>query len=127
MSGFIELEQANLSGDMSGVALAKPETLVQTDVKWFLSIDRNDLPKEIIEKGKSTFRSIKIDNEEVEFTDGFTDLHTKIYEETLDGNGFGIENARNSIELVHKLRNEKVDSQTDRDKQHHFLMKRENF
>ncbi|MFA5804178.1 MAG: hypothetical protein WC879_06010, partial [Melioribacteraceae bacterium] len=74
-----------------------------------------------------TFRSIKIDNEEIEFTEGFTDLHTKVYEKTLVGKGFGIEEARNSIELVYKLRNEKVDSQTDRDKQHHFLMKRENF
>ncbi|MFA5806373.1 MAG: Gfo/Idh/MocA family oxidoreductase, partial [Melioribacteraceae bacterium] len=45
MAGFLELENANLSGDLSGVALAKPETLVQTDVKWFLSIDKNDLTK----------------------------------------------------------------------------------
>jgi len=98
MSGFIELEQANLSG----------ETLVQTDVKWFLSIDRNDLPKEIIEKGKLTFRSIKIDNEEVEFTDGFTDLHNKVYEKTLTGAGFRIEVARPSVELVYNIRNEKI-------------------
>lgn len=88
MAGFIELENAN--------------------VKWFLSIDRNDLPKEIIEKGKSTFRSIKIDNEEVEFTDGFTDLHTKVYEKTIAGEGFGIEDARNSIELVYRIKSSKI-------------------
>ncbi|MHB8581606.1 MAG: Gfo/Idh/MocA family oxidoreductase [Ignavibacteriaceae bacterium] len=88
MSGFIELENAN--------------------VKWFLSIDRKDLPEDIVNNGKSTFRSIKVDNKEVEFTEGFTDLHTKVYSETLDGRGFGIEAARPSVELVYKIRNEKI-------------------
>ena len=113
MAGFLELENANLSGDLSGVALAKPETLVQTDVKWYLSIDRNDLPEEIIKNGKTTFRSIIVDDKELEFTEGFTDLHTKVYEKTLVGEGFGIEDARNSIELVYKLRNEKVTNEKD--------------
>jgi UDP-N-acetyl-2-amino-2-deoxyglucuronate dehydrogenase len=104
MAGFLELENAN--------------------VKWFLSIDRNDLPRDIVEKKKTTFRSINIDGEEVEFTEGFTNLHTKVYEDTLAGNGFGIEDARNSIELVHKLRNEKIMIPTDREKMHGFLTKR---
>jgi hypothetical protein len=59
-AGFLELENANLSV----VAFTKPETLVQTDVKWFLSTNRNDLPKKIIENGKSIFRSIKIASKE---------------------------------------------------------------
>jgi UDP-N-acetyl-2-amino-2-deoxyglucuronate dehydrogenase len=85
MSGFLELERAN--------------------VKWFLSIDRNDLPAETVSKGRSTFRSIQVDNTEVEFTEGFTDLHTRVYEETLSGKGFRINDARPSIQLVYELRN----------------------
>ncbi|MCL5027891.1 MAG: Gfo/Idh/MocA family oxidoreductase [Bacteroidetes bacterium] len=88
MCGFIELEKAN--------------------VKWFLSIDRNDLPEEVVKNGKTTFRSIKVDEKEVEFTEGFTDLHTKVYSETLEGRGLGIETARPSVELVHEIRNEKI-------------------
>jgi UDP-N-acetyl-2-amino-2-deoxyglucuronate dehydrogenase len=79
--------------------------LENADVNWFLSIDRNDLPKEAIEKKKSTYRSIKIDNKEIEFTEGFTDLHAEVYRATLNGNGFTINDARQSIELVHKIRN----------------------
>jgi len=83
-SGFIELQHAN--------------------VQWFLSIDGKDLPKETIEKGKPTHRSITIDGKELEFTEGFTDLHTKIYEEIIKGNGFGIETARQSIETAYDIR-----------------------
>ena len=72
---------------------------------WFLSIDRNDLPFEATPGQKTTFRSITIDGEEVEFTEGFTDLHTRVYEETLAGRGFGIAEARPSIELTHRVRN----------------------
>jgi UDP-N-acetyl-2-amino-2-deoxyglucuronate dehydrogenase len=78
--------------------------LARADVLWFLSIDRSDLPFDAVPGGKSTFRSIAIDGEEVEFTDGFTDLHTRVYEETLAGRGFGIEDARPSVELAHRLR-----------------------
>ena len=56
-------------------------------VDWFLAIDRNDLPDNTKTNGRSTYRSIKVDGEEIEFTDGFTDLHTKVYEETLAGRG----------------------------------------
>ncbi len=73
-------------------------------VRWFLSIDKNDLPDEIKAKGQSTYRSITIDGEEVEFSGGFTDLHTIVYQETMKGNGFGLEDARPSIELVHDIR-----------------------
>ena len=88
MSGFIELQDAT--------------------VKWFLSTERDDLPAEASSKGASTFRSVTVDGEEVQFSEGFTDLHTRVYEETLKGNGFGIEDARPSIILVQKLRSASV-------------------
>jgi UDP-N-acetyl-2-amino-2-deoxyglucuronate dehydrogenase len=83
-AGFIELKNAN--------------------VKWFLSTDKIDLPLESIKNGAPTFRSITIDGSEIQFSEGFTDLHTRVYEETLKGNGFGIDDARPSITLVQKLR-----------------------
>ena len=84
MSGFIELQNAN--------------------VKWFLSTDKSDLPNDAVKKGLPTYRSITVDGEEIQFSEGFTDLHTRVYEETLKGNGFGIEDARPSIALVRKIR-----------------------
>lgn len=84
MSGFLELQNAN--------------------VKWFLSTDKSDLPKEDANKGLSTYRSISVDGEEIQFSEGFTDLHTKVYEDTINEKGFGIEDARPSILLVRKLR-----------------------
>ncbi|HEX9912495.1 MAG TPA: Gfo/Idh/MocA family oxidoreductase, partial [candidate division Zixibacteria bacterium] len=77
-------------------------------VKWFLSIDKNDLPDETKNTGKTTFRSITIDGQEVEFSEGFTDLHTIVYRETLSGRGFGLEDARPSVVLAHDIRNAKV-------------------
>jgi UDP-N-acetyl-2-amino-2-deoxyglucuronate dehydrogenase len=79
--------------------------LQNADVNWLLSIDRNDLPIETMENNKASFRSLKTDGMEIEFSDGFAELHTKVYEEILSGNGMGIGDARPSIELVHKLRN----------------------
>jgi UDP-N-acetyl-2-amino-2-deoxyglucuronate dehydrogenase len=79
--------------------------LENADVEWFLSIDVNDLPEKEKTEGKRTFRSILIDGEEFEFSEGFTDLHTKVYRNILNGNGFGIDEVRPSIELAHKLRN----------------------
>lgn len=84
-SGYIELQNAH--------------------VRWFLSIERKDLPKAAVERGQSTYRSITIDGEEIEFSGGFTDLHTLVYRETLAGRGFGLEDARPSITLVHDIRN----------------------
>ncbi len=72
-----------------------------------LSIDATTLPKAVQEKGQRTYRSIRIEGEEIEFSEGFTDLHTKSYQEILNGNGFGIDEARPSIELVHAIRNAK--------------------
>jgi len=88
MAGFIELERAN--------------------VRWYLSLDKDDLPANIRAKGQPTFRSIKIDGEELEFSGGFTDLHTVVYRDILQGGGYGIGDARPSIELVHDIRHAKL-------------------
>ncbi len=83
--------------------------LKNADVQWFLSIDGNDLPESV--KGQQpTYRSITVDGEEIEFSGGFRDLHTVVYEQTLAGNGFGIEDARPSIELVHNIRTAEVEA-----------------
>ena len=76
-------------------------------VRWFLSINDEVLPTEKLEKGQRTYRSITIEGEELEFSGGFTDLHTLSYERILNGNGYGIEDARQSIEIVHNIRNSK--------------------
>ncbi len=78
--------------------------LESADVRWFLSVDRGDLPRRADVEGRSTFRSITVDGEEVEFSDGFSELHTKVYRRTLEGQGFGLAEARPSIELVHTIR-----------------------
>lgn len=78
--------------------------LAHADVCWLLSVDRADLPPEVGPTGRSTYRSIKVDGRELEFSEGFTDLHTRVYERCLSGDGFGIADARPSIELVHRLR-----------------------
>ena len=79
--------------------------LDNADVQWFLSIDSSDLPTEVAQKGQPTYRSITIDGEEVEFSGGFTDLHTIVYREVLAGRGFTLDDARPSITLVHDIRN----------------------
>ncbi len=84
MSGFLELERAR--------------------VRWYLSIDPQDLPFKARPGERSSYRSIVVDEEEIEFTDGFVDLHTRVYQETLAGKGFDIRAARPSIDLVHAVR-----------------------
>jgi len=84
MAGFLELARAR--------------------VRWFLSADRCDLPFAPEPGVKTTFRSITVDGEEVEFSEGFGHLHTQIYEEALAGRGFGIDDSRPAIELSHRIR-----------------------
>lgn len=84
-AGFLELDKAR--------------------IRWFLSIDYNDLPQEEKKKGKRTFRSITVDGNELEFSEGFTELHTVTYKEILKGNGYGLNDARQSIETVYQIRN----------------------
>jgi UDP-N-acetyl-2-amino-2-deoxyglucuronate dehydrogenase len=74
-------------------------------VRWFLSINYDVLPDDIKAKGQRTYRSITIEGEELEFSGGFTDLHTKVYQGVLDGKGFGLDDARQAIEIVHDIRN----------------------
>ncbi len=73
-------------------------------VRWFLSIDVNDVPKAVRDKGQRTFRSISVSGQELEFSGGFTDLHTKSYQEILNGRGFGLEENRSAIETVSNIR-----------------------
>ncbi len=101
MSGFIELEHAR--------------------VRWFLSVDKNDLPFSAKAGGKTTFRSITVDGKEIEFSEGFTDLHTRVYEETLAGRGFGIKDARPSIDLTYAIRSAEI---SPKDELIHPLLKK---
>ena len=104
-----------LFGDVerNEVHVSSPERLGGTlqlknaDVQWFLSVDPADLPQRLIGK-QTTYRSITVDGEEIEFSGGFRDLHSEIYRETLAGRGFGIDAARPSIELVYQIRTAKV-------------------
>ena len=77
-------------------------TLENADVTWHLSVDKNDLPAEAGEK--TTWRSLTLDGEAFEFSDGFTDLHTAVYQDILNGGGYGLADARPAIELVHRIR-----------------------
>jgi UDP-N-acetyl-2-amino-2-deoxyglucuronate dehydrogenase len=76
-------------------------------VRWFLSINYDALPQEIKAKGQRTYRSITIEGKELEFSTGFTDLHTRVYEGILQGNGYGLDDAKQAIEIVHEIRNSK--------------------
>ena len=84
-AGFLELERAR--------------------VRWFLSIDYNDIPDDLKTSGKRTYRSITVNGKEIEFSGGFTDLHTISYENILEGRGYGLEAARTSIGIVYNIRN----------------------
>jgi len=79
--------------------------LERARVRWFLSVDENSLPEAVKQKGQRTFRSIQIEGKELEFSEGFTDLHTASYREILAGNGFRLSEARQSIQTVYQIRN----------------------
>jgi len=81
--------------------------LERARVRWFLSVDFDDIPKEIKEKGQRTYRSISIEGDDLEFSGGFTDLHTLLYQDILSGGGFGLADARPSIQTVFEIRNAK--------------------
>jgi UDP-N-acetyl-2-amino-2-deoxyglucuronate dehydrogenase len=99
-SGFIEFESAR--------------------VRWFLSINSKFLPKDILNKGQMTYRSILIDGEELEFSDGFMNLHTTLYNEIIDGRGFGLNEIYDAVDLAHQIRNVKIDL-NKKDYKHPFL------
>lgn len=77
--------------------------LEKATVNWFLSIDAGDLPEVAVKESKRTWRSITVDGSEIEFSEGFTNLHTATYHQILAGNGFGVEEARESIEFISKI------------------------
>jgi UDP-N-acetyl-2-amino-2-deoxyglucuronate dehydrogenase len=83
-AGYLELEKAR--------------------VRWFLSLDSNDLPQEAKLANKTTYRSITVNGKEIEFSDGFADLHTVSYEQILKGNGFGLADVRSCIDIAHNIR-----------------------
>lgn len=89
IAGFLELERAR--------------------VRWMLSTDYTDLPFRPEPGVRTTFRSITVDGDEVEFSDGFGDLHTRVYEEVLAGRGFGLDDSRSSIELSYRIRSTKAE------------------
>ena len=99
--GDVQLNILHLKDDKRMAGLLELENAY---VKWFLSTDKSDLPEDVLKSKIPTYRSITVDGKEVQFSEGFTDLHTRVYEETLNGNGFGIEDARASTSLVYKLR-----------------------
>jgi UDP-N-acetyl-2-amino-2-deoxyglucuronate dehydrogenase len=84
--------------------------LQHADVQWYLSTESADLPFEPQPGVKTTYRSITVDGEEIEFSEGFTDLHTRVYEEVLAGRGFGIAEARPSVELTSQIRSAPIES-----------------
>ena len=84
-AGYLELERAR--------------------VRWILSVNYDYLPKAALDKGMRTYRSITVEDEEIEFSGGFTELHTKSYQHILDGHGFGIEEVKNCIQTVFDIRN----------------------
>lgn len=86
-AGYLELEKAR--------------------VRWFLSLDYKDIPDQVKATGQRTFRSITVDGEEIEFSEGFSDLHTQTYIEILEGRGFGLKDARQSVETAFIIRNAK--------------------
>lgn len=79
--------------------------LERARVKWYLSLDYNDIPQDVKETGQRTYRSITIDGEEMEFSGGFTDLHTASYKHILEGKGYGIFDSKPAIDTVYTIRN----------------------
>ncbi len=102
VGGYLELEKAR--------------------VRWFLSLDKEDLPEEARSQNLSTYRTVTIDGKEVEFSGGFTDLHTVVYKRTLEGKGFGIEDVRESINLAYQIRNA-IPSGIKKAYSHHLLLR----
>jgi UDP-N-acetyl-2-amino-2-deoxyglucuronate dehydrogenase len=95
------------SSELHMVSLAKAAGFLEYErarVRWFLSIDVDDVPVAERAKGRRTWRALVADGADIEFSDGFTDLHTRIYEEILAGRGYGVEANRAAIETVAGLR-----------------------
>ena len=82
-------------------------------VKWFLSVEESDLPEDVVSSGGYAFRSIETNGQELDLSAGFTDLHTAVYQDILDGGGFGVDDAQPAIELIYKIRNSEIVTSAD--------------
>ena len=82
--------------------------LERAKVNWYLSINAENLPESVKSKGIATYRTLSIEGEEIEFSKGFTDLHTVSYREILEGKGYGLADAKNAIEIVSQIRNKNI-------------------
>ncbi len=100
--GEVKGSQVHMLNSFKAAGLLQLE---KANVRWLLSLDSNDLPGMVRKDGKSTYRSLKIDGNEVEFSDGFTHLHTIMYQEILNGRGYGLDDAKPSIKTVYEIRN----------------------
>ena len=80
----------------------------QAKVNWYLSINAENLPQKVKDQGLTTFRALSIEGEDIEFSKGFTDLHTVSYQKFLNGQGYGLTDAKNAIEIVSKIRGFKI-------------------
>lgn len=100
---FGDLEKVEISMQNNETAIGKLY-LEKARINWMLSIDYNVIPEEIKALGKRTYRTLNIEGQELEFSDGFTELHTESYKNILDGNGFGLVDCRKAIEIVSKIR-----------------------
>ncbi|MCF6367054.1 MAG: Gfo/Idh/MocA family oxidoreductase [Bacteroidales bacterium] len=102
--GDVKENIVHISEDEKAAGFLK---LKKANVRWFLSVDYQNIPDEIKAKGQRIFRSITVDGEEIEFSGGFTDLHTLSYQEILKGNGFGLDAIKQTIQTVYNIRNAK--------------------
>jgi UDP-N-acetyl-2-amino-2-deoxyglucuronate dehydrogenase len=99
--GSVQEMQVHVSESTRAAGMLRLERAV---VRWFLSLAKSDVPQAARDQGKTTFRSLTVDGQEIEFSDGFTELHTAVYREILAGRGFGLEDARPSVTLAHDIR-----------------------
>lgn len=114
--GPVEKNVVHLLNEQKGAGFLQ---LKRANVKWFLSIDKNDLPKTVKEAGTPTFRSIKIGEELFEFSTGFKELHTASYQNILEGKGFGLLDSFDAVKIVYDIRNGEISGL--KDDYHHYL------
>jgi UDP-N-acetyl-2-amino-2-deoxyglucuronate dehydrogenase len=105
MFGALQINEVHWHDDRHAAGYLEYE---HARVRWFMSIDIDDVPEEARAKGQRTWRSITVDGEEIEFSGGFTDLHTRSYQEILAGRGFGLEANRTAVEAVSHIRSAAV-------------------
>ena len=100
--GDVRDSKVNISSSSKAAGVL---ALKRANVRWFMSLDYNDIPETVRATGKRTFRTIMVDGKEVEFSEGFTELHNESYRRILAGNGFGLSDAKAAIQTVHDIRN----------------------